>query len=476
MSQWNAYYDVYVKWAALILVFMVACNYVTDSHVWLHLKTGQLIAKQAAPVTTDQFSYTEAGRPWFNIPWLFQWFHAFLYDFVYGLVPVDKTDPTANQAKAEQIAIGTLVVFDALVRFLTAGLILKFRHRGPGLWWSAVCMTLALGVIYHPIVGILMGGIAGPSFVSPSTWGLFLLALELWILFRAFFQGRGFGLWLLVPIFLLWVNVDESFLFGLAVLAASALGYVIDRGRTDALLERPGEVGEADADVDREKSAGIKLERPGEVGAADADVDREKSAGIKPVGHAIPLVITGLCVLVCLANPSTWHAFELAVSPFFHLFQPSGKITTVDQLSFLSSELRRQMGDDWLMLLAYFLGVVSVGLGSFLLNIRKVLVDAILAVCGDGGAVAIGDARECGFFGCFGLGAGAQRPGMVPGSIWHTGADGWSVGGLVHRRPHGDPCADFPDDEQRHHGLGEFVARHPVRAGISPGFVRARSG
>ena len=61
VSEWNAYYDVYVKWAALILVFMVACNYVTDSHVWLHLKTGQLIAKQSAPVTTDVFSYTEPG-------------------------------------------------------------------------------------------------------------------------------------------------------------------------------------------------------------------------------------------------------------------------------------------------------------------------------------------------------------------------------------------------------------------------------
>ena len=94
------------------------------------------------------------GQPWFNIPWLFQWFHAVLYDFVYGLVPVDTIDPTANRAKAEQIAVGTLVVFDGLIRFLTAWLILKFRHRGPGLWWSAICMTLALGVVFHPIVGI----------------------------------------------------------------------------------------------------------------------------------------------------------------------------------------------------------------------------------------------------------------------------------------------------------------------------------
>src|SRR5262249_54834993 len=110
VSEWNAYYDVYVKWAALILVFMVACNYVTDPHVWLHLKVGQLIAAQKAPVTTDIFSYTQPGTPWYNVPWLFQWAHSALYDFVYSLVPVDAIDPTANRAKAEQIALGALVV------------------------------------------------------------------------------------------------------------------------------------------------------------------------------------------------------------------------------------------------------------------------------------------------------------------------------------------------------------------------------
>ena len=46
VSEWNAYYDFYVKLAALLLVFMVACNYVTDTQVWLHLKSGQLIAEQ----------------------------------------------------------------------------------------------------------------------------------------------------------------------------------------------------------------------------------------------------------------------------------------------------------------------------------------------------------------------------------------------------------------------------------------------
>jgi tetratricopeptide (TPR) repeat protein len=336
VSQWNAYYDVYVKWAGLIFVFIVACNYVTDSHVWLHLKTGQMIAKQSYPVTTDVFSYTEAGQPWFNVPWVFQWAHAVLYDFSYGLVPVDTADPTANRARAEQIAMGTIIVLDALIRFLTAWVILKFRHRGPGLWWSAVCMVLALGVVYYPIVGALMGGIAGPSFVMPATWGIFLLAIELWILFRAFFQGKAFGLWLLLPIFVLWANVDESFLLGLVVLASSAVGYLLDRGRMDVLLERP---------------------------AADGEVDPKGRALTKPVGAVLPLAIALVCPFLCLANPSTWHAFDVAASPFYHVFQNS----------FFNPALQKQpgLGDDWYLLPAYYLVVVALGLGSFLLNVRR---------------------------------------------------------------------------------------------------------
>src|SRR5262245_56001716 len=304
VSEWNAYYDVYVKWAALILVFMVACNYVTDSHVWLHLKVGRLIAQQSAPVTTDIYSYTQPGQSWFNIPWLFQWAHALLYDFVYGLVPVDAIDPTANRAKAEQIALGSLVVFDALIRFLTAWLLLKYRHRGPGLWWSAVCMTLALGVAYHPIVGILMGGIAGPSFIAPATWGLFLMAIELLILFKAFFQGKPFGLWFLAPLFALWVNVDESFLYGLVILATSTIGYLIDRSRLDLLLEHPDPNDELEPDVAVEKTATAR----------------------RPAGAAFAVGILVACAMACLANPSTWHAFAVALMPLSHVLQARGNI------------------------------------------------------------------------------------------------------------------------------------------------------
>src|SRR5580693_316293 len=144
VSEWNAYYDFYVKLAALLLVFMISCNYVTDTQVWLHLKTGQLIAEQGWPIKPPIFSYTENGRPWLDIPWLFQWINAAIYKLVNDLVPVSPADPTANRATAEQIAIGALTVVSALARLATAWLLLKLRHRGPGVWWSALVVTLSL--------------------------------------------------------------------------------------------------------------------------------------------------------------------------------------------------------------------------------------------------------------------------------------------------------------------------------------------
>ena len=214
VSQWNAYYDVYVKWAALILVFMVACNYVTDSHVWLHLKTGQLITKQMAPVTTDVFSYTEAGRPWFNVPWLFQVGHAALYDFSYGLVPVDKIDPTAKpgQGRADCDRHAS-----------------RLRRLDPvldGLGHSQVPPPRARSLV----VGRVHGAHARRGLPPDrgyahgrNRWPIFRCAADLGTLpdgprtldsLPAFFQGRAFGLWLLLPIFVLWANVDESFLYG----------------------------------------------------------------------------------------------------------------------------------------------------------------------------------------------------------------------------------------------------------------------
>ncbi len=237
VGEWNAYYDRYVMGAALFLALVVACNYVTDSRIFSHLRAGHLIGEKKSPVTTDEFTFTEEGKTWVNVPWLFQWSHAALYNVVYNSVPVNPDDPTANQIKADRIAVRALGLLDALVRLVTAWMILKIRHRGPGLWWSAICVTLALGVFYDPDIGLAPGGLAAVPWSSlkttgilPSSWGQLFLALELLIAYRAFDQGRSRYLWWLIPLFVLWANWDISFLTGVVLLAAIVVGHWLDGG------------------------------------------------------------------------------------------------------------------------------------------------------------------------------------------------------------------------------------------------------
>jgi tetratricopeptide (TPR) repeat protein len=342
VSEWNAYYDFYVKAAALLLVFLVSCNYVTDAHVWLHLKTGQLIANQGAPVTTDVYSYTTDGQPWTNLAWLFQWGLASIYNTVIGLVPVNESDPTANRAAADQIAVGTLVVINALLRVLTVWLLLKIRRPGPGAWWSALVATVAFGVTLHPAYNFLMGGIAGPGSIAPRTVGLLLFAFEMYVLFAALFQGRSWMLWLLIPAFALWANVDSTFLTGLLVLAGAVIGYVLDGRRIAFLLEPPGSVS------------------AGESG--------EPAAAPKVTSTGLAFLALGLSAIICLANPFTYRAYTTALHPYLQLLEPTGKITPIDLLSFFGPWVREHSGEQWYLLPAFYIIMVALGLGSFFLN------------------------------------------------------------------------------------------------------------
>jgi hypothetical protein len=351
VSEWNAYYDVYVKWAALLLVFVVSCNYATDSRLWVHLKTGQLIAERSGPLMTDEFSYTtEAGKRWADVPWLFQWAHAAIYKLALGLVPVDKDDSTANRAGAEQIAIGTLVALDALVRLATAWLLLLIRRRGPGLWWSAIVVTIALGVVLHPIAVVMTGGLARPGFVAPVTWGLFLLALELFLLFRAFFLGKGKALWFLIPTFLLWANVDESFLTGLVILAAAAIGRSLDLRHLSSPGGGPTKAGKV---------------------AKSAEVEEAAGGIVAPARAATAFLVLACCAAACFVNPFGYHVFEVALYPYLHYFDRVGAGTTIDQLSYFSPTFQRQLGTSWWVLPMFYAVVVGLGLGSFWLNWRR---------------------------------------------------------------------------------------------------------
>ncbi|WP_337176476.1 tetratricopeptide repeat protein [Paludisphaera sp.] len=329
VTVWNAYYDMYVLGAALLLVFMASAIRTSHAPLWSHLGMGRQIIAQKSPLLADPFSYTEGGKTWVNVPWLFQAASAGLHDAAYGLVPVAPDDPTANRASAEQVAAGALVALTALLRLATAFVLIKIRHRGPGLWWAALCTGLAFGAAVGP-KGLMLGGIAQPAIVDPATWGILFLAIEMLLLFRGLGQDRRGALYGLVPLFLLWANVDESFLFGLIVLACATAGKLLD-GRK-AVAPAAGEGA-----------------RP-------------------PVSAGLAAGVLLACALVVLANPSHVKIYPAALEPVTSLFVGREAPATTSQLSYFGKMTRDVYGDFANRLMLYYLATVALGAATFAVN------------------------------------------------------------------------------------------------------------
>lgn len=344
VSEWNAYYDLYVMGAALLLVFVVSAIRANNPSLWSDLKVGRQIIAQTSPLLSDSLSYTEEGKRWVNIPWLFQASSAAIHDATIDLVPTDPDDPTANRASAAQIGVGVLVALAALARLATAFVLLRIRRKGPGLWWTALCAAMALGAIIGP-AGVMLGGIAQPGRVSPATWGLLCLALEFLFLYKALGEGRSWGLYALVPLFLVWANLDDSFALGLLALAAAAVGRFLDGQKAEALIKHPAKKSELIA-----------------MGHED-EFAQPRSPISAPVVGAIFLV----SALVCLANPSTVWIYGAALEPVTSLFQQTGAPPTFEQLSYFGPTIRAQF-PGWHLLTIYYLAVVGVGAASFALN------------------------------------------------------------------------------------------------------------
>ena len=255
VAEWNAYYDVYVAAFVLALAFLGSTNKIqgANSGLWSLLQTGRQISEAGSPLGVDASTVAGEGRRWVNIPWLFEVIHYQVFKAVAAFAP--RTAPAGPlpagpvAVPGEQWGSGALVILDALVRAVTALLLLGLRRKGPGLWWTAICVTLALGVtlspepveaigqpnngggavrVVLPAIGIQLGGIAGTATVAPETWGILFLALELFLLHRAINLGKVNSLYGLIPMFALWANMDETFGFGLTILAGAMAGRLFD--------------------------------------------------------------------------------------------------------------------------------------------------------------------------------------------------------------------------------------------------------
>ena len=181
--------------------FLLCTTPLASMDLWWHLRTGAEIVRTGELPQTDWYTYTDAGRPWIDLHWGFQ----VLVHALYQLGGID----LLILAKA---ALTTLAV------------LLVWRGAGRGVRFSSGALVIALVAIV----------VSGQAIVRPKMLTLVALALCLLICKRA--DQKQKALLALVPLQILWTNVQGLFVLGPII----ATCWLIDRlvGR---LLTNPAE-------------------------------------------------------------------------------------------------------------------------------------------------------------------------------------------------------------------------------------------
>lgn len=188
-------------WVAAVLALILIGPLVTPvppNDLWFHVATGQRIVAEGAVPATDSFSYTRAGQPFANQPWLAQL-------LLYGLNALG--------------GVPLLLVAHALTLLLAYGLLLRLCLR----------RSLRLRVVVPVFLAALP--VSFPDWnIRPQTFAFPLFAAFLYVL-TAYRLGWFRRLWLLPPLMALWVNLHGSFPLGLALLGATFVGTLLRRDK-----------------------------------------------------------------------------------------------------------------------------------------------------------------------------------------------------------------------------------------------------
>lgn len=176
-----------------VALFTMAVRVPADTDTWWHLRAGRETLESGHILQVDLFSHPRYGSPWINHSWLSQ------------------------------------VVLYWLFR--------DFSYAGLGLWMAAV-VTAAFLFVYLQMEGdpfsrafivVLAAATSSTIWVArPQLFSFLLTAVVAYILYL--FKWRGVNrLWLLLPVFAVWVNLHAGYALGFMVLAAFVIGEVFNR-------------------------------------------------------------------------------------------------------------------------------------------------------------------------------------------------------------------------------------------------------
>ena len=190
-----------ISFPAMLAVLLVGCIFVplrrffVDPDVWWHIKVGATLFFTHHMPTTDPYSFTAHGAPWIAYEWL--------GDLLLAAVQ--------GAGGFRGLMLLDFILASAI---LLALYVLATQRCGNSKAAFVVCVVL-VPMVY-------------PSCsVRPQMLGYLFLIVTLIALGR-FRRGHVGTLWVLPPLFLVWVNMHGSFVIGLFVLGAYWAGGLVE--------------------------------------------------------------------------------------------------------------------------------------------------------------------------------------------------------------------------------------------------------
>lgn len=185
--------DFVLKWAVVLLAFMLGSSRIAETATLVHVKTGQFLAANGIlPPANDVFSYTASDRPWTNLSWGFDLLAAGIHSL------------------GDWAGLSLFKAFVAALAFL---LVVRITRPGLPTWWGAVCAAIALLACHVRLS------------MQPALVTLVGTSVTLWLVHNWQQQTSPCNrIWLLVPLFLVWSNVDPRMFIGLGLLALYGVG------------------------------------------------------------------------------------------------------------------------------------------------------------------------------------------------------------------------------------------------------------
>ncbi len=167
---------------------------IDESDIWWHLRDARTLVQHHIFLRSDTYTFTTAGSPWINFEWLSE-------------IPYYLAFRTAGLQ-------GLLMVYFIVLLLIYIGVYYRSCRAG------ADCKDAAIATLG----AICLGGVSMAPRMLLFGW----LCLTALLLVLDHFKESGGGLWLLPPLFLLWINLHGSWVFGFVVLGATVAGGLVE--------------------------------------------------------------------------------------------------------------------------------------------------------------------------------------------------------------------------------------------------------